>query len=111
MLNLEELKAKTVFELKSYAKKNNIDLKDAKTKIEMLDVLQGKEIIVLSKPKEPTKKVAIYSDHNKYSVNKQKGSLKVGYNIVSKEAADWWLSRKGVREATPEEIARYYGVE
>jgi len=110
MLDLEELKTKTVFELKSYAKKNNIDLKDAKTKIDMLNVLQGKKVVV-PEPKEFVKRIAIYSDHNKYSIDRQKGSLKVGYNIVSKEAADWWLSRKGVREATPEEIARYYGVE
>ena len=42
MLSVEELKTKSVFEIKSYAKKNNIDLQDAKTKIEMLNVIQGK---------------------------------------------------------------------
>ena len=36
MLSIEELKTKTVFEIKSYAKKNNIDLKNAKTKVEII---------------------------------------------------------------------------
>jgi len=111
MLSLEELKTKTVFEIKSYAKKNNIDLKEAKTKMDMLNILQGKTIVLIPEPEKTLKKIALYSDHNKYSLNKEKGSLKVGYNIVTKEAADWWLSRKGVRQATPEEMARYYGVQ
>ena len=38
------------------------------------------------------------------------GSLKVGYNIVTKEVADWWLIKKGVRLATPNELARHYGI-
>jgi len=110
MLSVEELKTKSVFEIKSYAKKNNIDLQDAKTKIEMLNVIQGKEIVKVAK-KELPERVALYSEKNKHNTDKKKGSLKVGYNIVTKEAAEWWLSRKGVRLATPEELARYYGVE
>jgi hypothetical protein len=43
MLSIEELKTKSVFEIKSYAKKNNIDLKDAVKKVEMLNILQGIE--------------------------------------------------------------------
>ena len=35
MLNIEELKTKSVFEIKSFAKNNNIDLKDERKKIEM----------------------------------------------------------------------------
>lgn len=109
MLSIEELKTKSVFEIKSYAKKNNIDLKDAVKKIEMLNILQG---IEPEKPKESKKqKVALYSDHNKYSPEYKIPDLKVGYNIVSKEAAAWWLTRKGVREATPNEVARHYGIE
>ena len=30
-------------------------------------------------------------------------------NIVSKEAAEKWLKREGIRKATPEEVATYYG--
>lgn len=37
------------------------------------------------------------------------GALSKGYNIVTKEAAEKWLTREGIREATPEEIATYYG--
>jgi hypothetical protein len=37
------------------------------------------------------------------------GSLSKGYNIINKEAAEKWLTRNGVREATPEEVATHYG--
>lgn len=37
------------------------------------------------------------------------GALSKGYNIVTKEAAEKWLTREGIREATPEEVATYYG--
>ena len=104
MLDIEELKTKSVFEIKSFAKKNNIDLQDARTKIEMLNILEGKEVIKIAKNKVP-EKIAVYSERNKHNSDKKIGSLKVGYNIVSKEAADWWLSRKGVRLATPQELA------
>ncbi len=59
MLSVEELKTKSVFEIKSYAKKNNIDLQDAKTKIEMLNVIQGKEIVKIAK-KELPEQIALY---------------------------------------------------
>lgn len=36
------------------------------------------------------------------------GSLTRGYNIVTKEAADVWLTRKGIRVANPDEVASYY---
>jgi hypothetical protein len=110
MLNIEELKTKSVFEIKSFAKQNNIDLLDARTKIEMLKILEGKEVVKIAK-KETPDKIALYSERNKHNTNKKIGSLKVGYNIVTKEAADWWLSRKGVRLATPQELARHYGID
>jgi hypothetical protein len=37
------------------------------------------------------------------------GQLTPGYNIVTKEASEKWLTRKQVRIATPEELANYYG--
>lgn len=37
------------------------------------------------------------------------GELSKGYNIVTKEAAEKWLTKAGIREATPEEVATYYG--
>lgn len=52
-------------------------------------------------------KVALWSDKNiRWS---GLGTLTKGYNIVNKEAADKWLAREGIREATPEEVATHYG--
>lgn len=59
-------------------------------------------------PKENDTKLAVYSEKNMaWSVV---GRINKGYNIVTKEAAEKWLSRKGVREATPEEVATHYGL-
>jgi hypothetical protein len=110
MLDVEDLKTKSVFEIKAFAKNNNIDLKDARTKVEMLRILEGKEVVKIAK-KETPEKVALFSDHNKNSIDSKIANLKVGYNIVTKEAAEWWLTRKGVRLATPNELARHYGIE
>ena len=38
------------------------------------------------------------------------GTITKGYNIVSEEAAEKWLTRKGIREATAQEVATYYGL-
>lgn len=57
------------------------------------------------KEKEPT--VALYSSKN--VVWESVGKIDKGYNIVTKAAAEKWLTRAHVREATPEEIAREYG--
>lgn len=54
-----------------------------------------------------TNKVALWSQRNKHLVGA--GALKTGYNIVNKEASELWLQTKGVRLATPEEVAAYYG--
>lgn len=56
-------------------------------------------------PKKAT--VAIYSDRNiRWG---DVGEISKGYNIVTKEQAEKWLTRKHVREATPEEVASEYG--
>lgn len=54
---------------------------------------------------------------NKMPIHSQKnmhwsgvGNIKSGYNIVTKEAADLWLTRKGIRKATAEEVASHYGL-
>jgi hypothetical protein len=108
---IEELKSKTVFELKSYAKKNNIDLFGVSTKNDILEVIfsfvprESSELVV-DKPK-PTEKVAIYSARN---LNwNGVGQLNKGYNIVTKEDADKWTTNKSVRTASPEEVKRAYG--
>jgi hypothetical protein len=108
---IEDLKSKTVFELKSYAKKNNIDLFGVSTKNDILEVIfsfvpkESSELIV-NKP-EPTEKVAIYSVRNLYWNGV--GELTKGYNIVTKKDSEKWLTNKSVRSASPEEVKRAYG--
>jgi hypothetical protein len=52
--------------------------------------------------------VAIYSSRN---VTWQGvGKVYTGYNLVTKAAADQWLTRNHTRVATPEEVAKEYGL-
>jgi len=109
---IDQFNKMTVPQLKSYAKKNKIDLVGANTKIEMLEAIlpfvpredNKTELKTINKPKE---KVALFSNGN-ISWNGV-GSLEKGYNIVTKEDSVKWLTRKNVRLATPEEVARHYG--
>ncbi len=111
---MEDLATKTVMELKSYAKKNNIDLFGVKTKLEILEVIasfhpndKAPEDLKEKKTRDPEEKVALYSTRNIHWNGL--GSLAVGYNIVSKEASEKMVTHKAVRIATPEEVASYYG--
>lgn len=56
---------------------------------------------------EEEKKIALWSEKNIYWEGI--GRLTIGYNIVTKEASEKWLTRKGIRSATPEEVATHYG--
>lgn len=56
----------------------------------------------------PEGKVAIFSEKNMHWNGV--GGISKGYNIVTKEAANMWLTRKAVREATPQEVANHYGL-
>jgi hypothetical protein len=111
---IEELSTKSVLALKAYAKKNNIELFESTTKLEILEILaswfppENKEERVeeVSKAENLINKVALYSDKNLHMDNL--GALKVGYNIVSKEASEKWLTHRLVRIASPEEVATYY---
>lgn len=38
------------------------------------------------------------------------GKVYIGYNIVTKEAADKWVTRNHIRLATPEEVAKEFGL-
>jgi hypothetical protein len=58
-------------------------------------------------PKKDENKTAIFSEKNMHWQGV--GHLKTGYNIVTKEAASKWLTKNVVREATPQEVAAYYG--
>jgi hypothetical protein len=113
-LTIEELSTKTVMALKAYAKKNNIELFDANTKLEILEILASwippepkEEVKEAGKTKILINQVALYSERNLHMDNL--GVLKVGYNIVSKEASEKWLTHRLVRIAQPEELASYYG--
>jgi hypothetical protein len=113
-LTMDQLKDKTVMALKAYAKKNNIELFEANTKLEILEILASwippepkEEVEEADKAKTLINKVALYSERNLHMDNL--GALKVGYNIVSKEASEKWLTHRLVRIAPPEEVASYYG--
>jgi len=113
-LTMDQLKDKTVMALKAYAKKNNIELFESNTKLEILEILASwipPEITEetaekAGKNKNLTNKVALHSDRNLHMDGL--GALSVGYNIVSKEASEKWLTHRLVRIAQPEEVASYY---
>lgn len=62
----------------------------------------------LSKKTNVDDKIALYSEKNMNWA--AIGKVNKGYNIVTKEAAEMWLTRKGVRKATPQEVATHYGL-
>jgi hypothetical protein len=61
---------------------------------------------IVEKNDKNQEKVAVHSSKNlfKYGL----GELKIGYNIVTKEASEFWITHQAVREATPEEVANVY---
>lgn len=69
--------------------------------------LSKKEELQEKKAEKEKEKVALWSASNVRWTGV--GSLSKGYNIINKEAAEKWLTRNGVREATPEEVATHYG--
>jgi len=110
MITINDLSKKTVFELKAYAKKNNIAINEAKTRNEILEIINNFVPEPAQELKEEVKineKVAVYSLGNLHWQGV--GQLITGYNIVSKESSEKWLTLKKVRSATPEELANYYG--
>jgi hypothetical protein len=58
-------------------------------------------------PKEDGSKVALHSEKNLHWLGV--GNLRKGYNVVNKEAVSLWLTRRGVRKASAEEVATHYG--
>ncbi len=113
-LTMDQLKDKTVMALKAYAKKNNIELFESNTKLEILEILASwippevteETAEKAGKNKNLTNKIALHSDRNIHMEGL--GALIVGYNIVSKEASEKWLTHRLVRIAQPEEVASYY---
>jgi hypothetical protein len=108
---IEELKNKTVFELRSYAKQNGIDLFGVNKKVDILEIILNfipkEKTEPVAAAVEPTEKVAVYSVRNLFWNGV--GELSTGYNIVTKEDADKWTTHKAVRTASPEEVKRAYG--
>lgn len=109
---VEDLKKKTVPQLKSYAKENNIDLFGVSTKAEILEVIfsfipRPEQVEAAKKKGKPSEKIALYSVKNLHWNGV--GDLEKGYNIVSKEESEKWLTRNSVRVATADELAKFYG--
>jgi hypothetical protein len=109
---VEDLKKKTVPQLKAYAKKNNIDLFGVNTKVEILEVIfsfipRPEKIEAMKKKDQPVEKVALYSAKNLHWNGV--GDLERGYNIVSKEDSEKWLVRQDVRMASHDEVSKFYG--
>jgi len=112
---IEDLKKKTVPQLRSYAKKNNIDLFGVNTKNEILEVIFSfiptTEQVEIKQRREREgldEKVAVFSSRNLFWNGV--GELNRGYTILPKEASEKWLSHKAVRIATPDEVAKHYKV-
>lgn len=78
---------------------------DAKIQLEQ----EVKKEIKESKKIKKSNEVALYAIRNLHWAGV--GALEAGYNIVSKEESEKWLTLKAVRIATPEEVATYYGKE
>lgn len=89
-------------------RKSNVHVKeDGAIGSHAADAALRKKPVVEKVKKEEQEKIALWSDKNiRWS---SVGTLEKGYNIVTKEAAEKWLTRGGIREATPKEIATYYG--
>jgi len=108
---IEDLSKKTVMEIKSYAKKNKIDLFGATTKLHMLEVIASwtpkEEPVESKKVEKEEEKVALFSERNIFW--NEVGEVVRGYNIVTKEVSEKWLTHEKVRIATPQEVARHYG--
>jgi hypothetical protein len=63
---------------------------------------------VLSKKTEKKDTIAVHSTRN--VTWSGVGKVYTGYNIVSKEASLKWLERDHIRLATPEEVAKEFGL-
>lgn len=63
--------------------------------------------VEVAKSKPKVEKVAIHSTKN--VTWSTVGKVYKGYNLVTPEQAESWLTRSHVRTATPEEVAREFG--
>jgi hypothetical protein len=77
--------------------------------------VMGSTLIPKSFDKKPAKSDSIKKDSEKVAIHSTKnvtwsevGKVYRGYNIVTKEQADKWLTRDHTRIATPEEVAKEF---
>lgn len=59
-----------------------------------------------NKPLDPKEKVAVYSNKNLHW--EKVGHLPRGYSFVTREEAELWKRLRGVRDATPDEVAMHF---
>jgi hypothetical protein len=75
---------------------------------EVVPVVEKTEKPAKTEKKSAEKTVALLSTRN-VSWNGV-GSVEVGYNIVTAEQAEKWLTRNHITVATPEDVAKGYGL-
>lgn len=68
---------------------------------------EPKRVAPKAKKENTEEKVALHSTRN--VTWPEVGKVYRGYNVVSKSAADKWLTRDHIRIATPEEVAKAFG--
>lgn len=112
MTILKDLSKSTVMEIKSYAKKNNIDLLGSTKKIDMLKIISNwtpkEEIQEIKKDDQViNEKLVLFSEKNIFWNGV--GEVTKGYNVITKEVSEKWLTHGSVRIASPQEVASYYG--
>lgn len=79
------------------------------------DGAMGSTTVPVAKPKPAAKKTVVSKEetvaiHSSRNVTWQGvGKVYSGYNIVTKDQADKWLTRSHVRLATPQEVAQEFG--
>lgn len=73
--------------------------------------------VVKNKPKANKPKVEAKAEVEKVAIHSTRnvtwsevGKVYRGYNIVTKQQADKWLTRDHIRLATPEEVAKEFGL-
>lgn len=92
---------------KTARKSNSFVTEDGAIASRAADAALRSKAAPVDKVEDDKDKVALWSDRNvRWNLI---GTLSKGYNIVTKEAAEKWLTQRGIREATPEEVATYYG--
>lgn len=84
----------------------DVDNEEPEAKIEELPVIPAN--VVEEQKATDSDKVAVHSTRN--VTWNGVGKVYTGYNIVTQEQADKWLTRDHIRLATPQEVAKEFGL-